>query len=110
MKTRELNRLKQLLEKYKAEYHSKEADRLIEQMNDKGNSLSRCGRNPKYSEQTIALIHRLHSQNLKIREIAAQTGCSIGYVQMTIHKQKETLNELPVPVSPNRTEHNGSVL
>lgn len=81
MKRTDAERLLRLLEQYRIENRSDEADRLICSIRRSLGEAGKAGRKPKYSDETIRTIHALREKGTSIRDIAKITGCSIGYVQ-----------------------------
>ncbi len=84
MKRTDAERLLRLLEQYRAENRSDEADTLIRSIRRSFGEAGKAGRKPKYSEETIRTIHALRENGTSIRSIAKITGCSIGYVQQHV--------------------------
>lgn len=48
----------------------------------------KAGRKKKYSKETDRKILEGHKSGKSIRKIAAETGCSTGYVQKLIYEQR----------------------
>lgn len=80
MKKSELEKLKQLLEKYSEVSNSAEAGKLLEQLRSASPQKKIAGRKRKYSDETIKAICALYLSGTSIRRIAEITGCSVGYV------------------------------
>jgi len=92
MKTSELEKLKQLLEKYSDELSSPEAAKLLGQLRNTSPPKKNAGRKRKYSDETIKAICALYLSGTSIRRIAEITGCSVGYVHSHLkgHKPETT--------------------
>ena len=95
MKRQDLEELYQLLELYERTYGEKEAEKVLakveedyrniygEKIGEKRNP-RKAGRKRKYTEVTKGEIHKFRREGLTIREIAKETGCSVGYVQSVL--------------------------
>ncbi len=93
MKEQDLLELYQLLMLYAGTYGGREAVQLLQEVSERysksygGNSISekknprKAGRKKQYTEEEKNKIKSLRKKGMKIREIAKETGCSVGYVQ-----------------------------
>lgn len=92
MKRQDMEELSQLLGLYERIYESREAGNLLKEVSEryrnryKENILEK--RNPRkaglkrqYSEDKRKELRKFREKGLTIREIARETGCSVGYVQ-----------------------------
>lgn len=92
MKRTDSERLLRLLEQYRTENRSDEADTLIRSIRRSFGEASRAGRKPKYSEELIRTIRAMRKDGASIRVISKITGCSVGYVQQHV-KDESTWRE-----------------
>lgn len=92
MKRQDMEELSQLLCLYERTYGSREAGELLKEVSDryrnqyKENILEKrnprnAGRKRQYTEEKKGELRELRKKGLTIREIARETGCSVGYVQ-----------------------------
>lgn len=92
MRRQDLEELNQLLTLYAQLYGSRHAQKLLEEVSERygknyGESISgkgnprRAGRKRQYTEAEKSRIRKYREEGLTIREIAKETGCSVGYVQ-----------------------------
>lgn len=81
MRTRELKRLKDLLQRYAEETGSASAKDIAASIESAETRIKRSGRKTKYSAEINSLILDMMAAGKSIRDIARVTGCSIGYVQ-----------------------------
>lgn len=88
MKAADKAQLISLLETYREESGSSDAEHLISLLKRR----SRAGRKPKFSNETAQIIVRLHEEGAPIRKISAITGCSIGYIQKFLKDNETTIH------------------
>ena len=92
MKRQEMEELSQLLCVYERTYGSREAGEVLKELSEryrnryKGDILEKrnprkAGRKREYDEDKKRELRELRKEGLTIREIARETGCSVGYVQ-----------------------------
>lgn len=92
MKRQDMEELSQLLCLYERTYGSREAGELLKELSEryrnsyKENILEKrnprkAGRKRQYTEEKKEKLRELRAKGLTIREIARETGCSVGYVQ-----------------------------
>lgn len=92
MKRQDMEELSQLLGLYERTYGSREAGDLLKEISEryrnsyKENILEKrnprnAGRKRRYKEEKKGELRDLREKGLTIREIARETGCSVGYVQ-----------------------------
>ena len=92
MKRQDLEELYQLLSMYRGVYRAEEAGGILEEVRRRyreryGEDIRekrnprKAGRKKKYTEEQRRRIRELREEGQTIREIAKETGCSVGYVQ-----------------------------
>lgn len=92
MKRQDMEELSQLLGLYERIYESREAGNLLKEVSEryrnryKENILEKrnprkAGRKRQYREDKRKELRKFREKGLTIREIARETGCSVGYVQ-----------------------------
>lgn len=92
MKRQDMEELSQLLGLYERTYGSREAKELVKEVSErysnsyKENVLEKrnprkAGRKRRYTEDKRRELRKFREKGLTIREIAKETGCSVGYVQ-----------------------------
>ncbi len=93
MKGQDLLGLYQLLMLYAKTYGSSEAEQLLNEVSERysnnygGGRISekknprKAGRKRQYTEEGKNKIKSFRKKGMTIREIAKETGCSVGYVQ-----------------------------
>lgn len=97
MKRQDLIELYQLASLYSRTYGSQSTESLLKELNSRyqekyGADISDesnprdAGRKKKYDEKTDRRIMQMHGRGCSVREIAQETGCSVGYVQSVIRK------------------------
>lgn len=97
MKRQDLEELHQLLVLYERTYKDSLAPGLLEEVEGRYRRTCRediwekrnprkAGRKKQYTEKDRARIRGLREKGRSIREIARETGCSVGYVQSVISR------------------------
>lgn len=105
MKRQDLEELYQLLTLYERTHGSKNAEELLKEVAErygrhygkdimKERNPRKAGRKRQYTEEDREKIRKIRVQGKSIREIAKETGCSVGYVQGVLSDPKNRCSEI----------------
>lgn len=105
MKRQDLEELYQLLTLYKRTYGNRHVEEIQKEVAEryerhygkdimKERNPRKAGRKRQYTEEDREKIRIKRGQGASIREIAKETGCSVGYVQGVLSAPKNRCSEI----------------